>query len=77
MTLIAMTANVIEMMALIKHKTILSRILSKGMSDGFGEKGEESKKLHENGMFGKFFLFLTSIYLSDKERFLLPIMYRA
>ena len=63
-TLIAMTANIIGMMTFMKPNTISK------MSEGFQEKGEDFKKLFDNGIYAKFFLFVTSIYLSDKDRFM-------
>lgn len=49
---------------MMKPKTLLN------LADGFGEKGEALRKMFENGMYAKFYVFLTSIYLNDKDGFL-------
>ena len=49
---------------MMKAKTLLK------FADGFGEKGEALKAIFETGMYGKFYIILTSIYLKDKENFL-------
>ena len=64
MMLIDGGVNFIGLMSFMKPKTLLS------FAEGFGEKGEEFKKIFENGIYGKFFILLTSIYLSDKEHFM-------
>ena len=64
--LISMLVNFMGMMSFLKPKTLLS------FFEGFGEeKVEEFRKIFDKGMYGKLFLFSTSIYLSDKENFMI------
>ena len=61
---VEMCVGVLNWFSMIKPKTLLK------FTDGIGEKGEEFKKIFENGIYGKFFVLLTSMYLQDKEGFL-------
>ena len=40
-------------------------------AEGMGEKAEEVKKLFESGCFNKPFVILTSMYVNDKQNFLM------
>lgn len=65
MLCVEMCCTFISMMTMMKPKTILQ------VAEGCGEKAEDAKQIFGNGMYAKAFVIVTSIYLNDKERFML------
>ena len=57
----------LQMFTMMKPKTLMK------MTDGWGEKSEEAKKIFggECGMYAKVFLIVTDLYLKDKDNFMI------
>ena len=54
-----------SMFGMMKPKTIMK------MTEGWGEKSEDAKKIFGNGMYAKAFIIVTDIYLKDKDNFMI------
>jgi hypothetical protein len=64
MTITGMSVSLLSLFPSLSPTNLLE------FADGMGNNGEAAKKIFANCMYGKYFLFLTSLYVNYKEGFL-------